>query len=484
MEEEQGKIFTNGINAATGDYLLPPLTMGEAAGYIQHKEQAPLPMLRWWERLKRSLSALHKEFPPELDPCDPSNAGWGIVYHQEEDPEVIAALRNLLETRRKGADDPRKVRELVYRGETSVPDWLANQGVAATTYDIYKVPYYLLVVGSPARIPFSFGYQLSFAYAVGRLHFDTLQEYSAYVNSLLAYEQSPVRNARQIVYFAPCHDPATRISTSQLITPLVSGMPETDNHPRVLPVAAEKGFSSQAWLGVDARKSRLEAIFNGQEGIPTPSLLFTASHGLGCPNQTPTQRQLSGALVCQEWPGEGRMQPGYYFSSADLPDNARLQGMMVFHFACYGGGTPDHDTFAGLVPSIVPTYAEQAFLAALPTRLLSHPEGGALACMGHIDRSFAVSIDSTQTGPRYQFYRNFLYRLMDGEPIGHCAHEFSRAAGELTYQLITFDIGQAKIDMPGANSQMISKWIERNDRGAFVVLGDPAARLRVKDMPV
>ena len=42
----------------------------------------------------------------------------------------------------------------------------------------------------------------------------------------------------------------------------------------------------------------------------------------------------------------------------------------------------------------------EAFLAALPRALLTHPNGGALACIGHIDRGWGYSITPPRAGPR------------------------------------------------------------------------------------
>ena len=68
-------------------------------------------------------------------------------------------------------------------------DFLTCKGECRTTFrddkfrcrnvDPTCVPYYLLVVGCPARIPFGFCRELSVEYAVGLLSFDTAAGYAA-----------------------------------------------------------------------------------------------------------------------------------------------------------------------------------------------------------------------------------------------------------------------------------------------------------------
>ena len=473
-------LLPNGVDASTGDYLYPSIDLEAARGYIDQEEMAEDALLGWLHKQARTAATLTKDFPPDLDPADVRQAGWGILYAPDLDPSAKQVLQRLVAHRRQQADDPRTVKEFTYDGEPWAYKWLNRQGVSTGIYDPYQVPYYLLLAGSPQSIPFSFGFQLNVNYAVGRLHFDTPAEYARYVDSLIRCEQAAAEaNHREIVFFAPNHDEATAVSTSQLVTPLLNGVSATADRPAILPVAQACGFASRAYLGGNAVKERLRDIFTPAAPDAAPALLFTAGHGLGKQQSHPDQPALNGALLCQNWSGPGSIGPQDYFAAHDLLDEARLGGMITLHFACFGGGTPDQDRYARMVKDLPDYSARQAFLAALPRRLLGHPNGGALACLAHIDRIFTASIDTTRRGPRYQPYRNILYQLMRGKPVGYLnQREFSRLAADLS-NILNELREYAKIGGKVKSQELVPLWIERNDASSFLVLGDPAARLSI-----
>jgi len=155
--------------------------------------------------------------------------------------------------------------------------------------------------------------------------------------------------------------------------------------------------------------------------------------------------------------------------------------MIAFHFACYGAGTPDQDRFVHKPGQPPPVIASKPFIAALPKRLLSHPNGGALAVIGHVERAWGYSIQTANAGPQLIPFQNSIGRLLRGEPIGLAMKDFNERYAALSTNLS--DI-QEKIGfgMKVDDIVLASTWIERNDAEGYVVLGDPAVRLRVQDM--
>jgi hypothetical protein len=476
-------LLPNGVDGSTGDYIYPNLDLEAASEYIQQGEPEDDLLLGWLQKQARAAATLTRDFPPDLDQKKASQAGWGILYAPDLDAPTKEALQRLVQYRREQADDPRTVKEFTYDGESWAYKWLNNQGVSTGVYDPYRVPYYLLLAGSPQSIPFAFGFQLNVNYAVGRLHFDTAEAYARYIDSLIGYEKAAsVANRREIVYFAPNHDGSTAVSTSQLVAPLVSGVAETAERPAVMPVAQACRFASRPYLGGNASKNNLRTIVAPVTQAAAPALLFTASHGVGVKQSEADQPEVNGALLCQNWSGPGAINPDDYFAAHDLPADARLGGMISLHFACFGGGTPERDRYARMVRDLPDYSAKTPFIAALPRHMLAHPNGGALACLAHIDRIFTTSIDTTRRGPRYQPYRNLLYSLMRGVPVGYLnQHEFSRQAADLA-SILNERIEYGKIGGRVKGQELVPLWIERNDASSFLVLGDPAARLRVDDL--
>src|SRR4051812_46082699 len=114
--EIDGQVFLNGVNAVTGEYLSPPQDVSELAATIKSAGVRNDPaILSWLRRVWRALTAEHRGLPWDVQPDDVGRAGWGIVFHENEDPAVKAAMEPLVAHRRAHATDALAVRELCYR---------------------------------------------------------------------------------------------------------------------------------------------------------------------------------------------------------------------------------------------------------------------------------------------------------------------------------------------------------------------------------
>jgi hypothetical protein len=296
-------LYFNGIDGATGEYELPPLRTHDIAAIAMGEELDPrhIKELQGWNERVKALSHGPKPKRPRegVDPKNLAETGWGIIFaHGDERvPAIKEALSELLDFRRKqattrwrhyyqeytGADG--------YRPGESKMDFLERHGAGPGPADPDKAPYYLLIVGDPESIPYRFQYQLDVQYAVGRLHFDTLEEYAQYARSVVEAETGQVPLARQAAFFGVQNpdDRTTKLSAQHLVGPLAGKMD-----------ADQPSWDVQTRLAEEATKSQLAQLIGGTE---TPALLFTSSHGMGFPNGDARQLPHQGALLCQDWPG-------------------------------------------------------------------------------------------------------------------------------------------------------------------------------------
>ena len=470
-----------GVSAKTGRPL--PCTTPEALSFMAARQRKPDPVRSILESRAAPATAGFRGVVAEIeDPNDLAEAGWGVVFARDCDPSIRQALQPLVELRKKQAGDLFKVFEgsrAPALGEPAVR-WINRNGATLDVVDPYNgIPYFLLLIGSPESIAFEFQYTLDIYWAVGRLFFPTSDEYARYAASVVAYEAAPVvKTTRQVALFATAHDfdRATQLFTSKVAEPLA----KPDGPYGAL--GSTQKFALRKFLGNDATKGNFAKILKGEIEGGIPALIVSGTHGMEFELGDARQSEAQGALVCQGWPGYGSIEADDWFAARDVPDSVRLAGVIHFCFACYSAGCPREDNFARTEAGPRPI-AERPMIARLPQAMLTHPSGGALASLGHVDRAWAYTFVSNRGKGQVQGIRDVLARILSGDRIGHATDQFNVRWGALSTDL-TESIQAAAQGNNVPNAVLANRWAARDDARNYIILGDPAIRLRVNDMPV
>lgn len=417
----------------------------------------------------------------DVDPSKLEEAGWGMIFPKEIDPEVRARLQPLIDHRRKQVCNPRLFRIFEgpagYQARDTVTSWLSRFNVGLALVDpLLGVPLYLTIVGSPDEIPFEFQYLLDTYWSVGRLCFETPAEYGAYAEHVIEYETAhTIPHAKRVAVFSVKNpgDRATGLLMNQVAAPLVEGTTTAK------PLGERQGFQRQPIMGDEATKENLVRLLSGQVPGGQPALLFTGSHGVGFAPSDPHQSAKQGAILCQDWSG-GPIKPEQYFAAADVPVDAKVNGLIHFFFACYGGGCPKFDSYSRLADGSPKQIAAATMVARLPQRMLA---SGALAVVAHIDRAWSYSFQTGRGAAQVQEFREVMTRVMKGERIGQCTDQFNLRWAVLTANLVEAQRQQQLL--PGqviSDAALANLWVARDDARNYLTLGDPAVRLRVEDM--
>lgn len=418
---------------------------------------------------------------PDIDPNKLKEAGWGVVYAEGTPQEVKDALAPLLEHRKAEAGDLFRVFEGA-KGlrEGELPDaWVERNGSSFRMVDPKDgVPLYLLLVGDPTRIPFEFQYLLDLHWSAGRLEFDTAKEYAAYAEKVVAYEKLeaaklPTRKTATLFCTKNPGDRATGLLHNQAVKPMLEGSAS------VRKLDGVKDFRVRGVLAGEAQKQRLLRLLRGEEAGGRPAFLFTGSHGIRVKDNEARAREENGALLCQDWPGFGPTQPEHLLRAEDVTSSLDLSGMIHYLFACYGAGCPALDNFDRGSDGKPPRLLQQPIVSRLAQRMLRQ---GALAVLGHVDRAWTYSFQSGKGRPQVQDIRSVIVRLFQGDRLGKAMEEFNTQWATLA-ALMQEKEAQAAAGFGTLSPQALANlMVARNDARNYIILGDPAVRLRANEL--
>jgi hypothetical protein len=399
---------------------------------------------------------------------EPSRCGWKVIVHPLDWEWVRAELGEDLRALAAMRTGRSEFCPILFDCQGGSPeDWwawirLRLEGPAGPGRE---PPFYILILGSPQRIPFGFQMTLHAGGAVGRVHYDTPEEYRAYFRKLLGRK----RGIRGLDIFAPCHDEATELATARFAHPLADW-------------ACRKGLACRSII--DARGARKRATRAGFEamGRTGESILFATGHGLFEPR--PAQVELTGALCCPR-EDEAILDPARDLISPDLIGSAPcFPGSIIVMHSCYGFGMPSESALDHRC-GVLPGRKREDRISALPRKWLANP-GGPIAFIGHLDIALV-------------FKRNAVYRdgldpldpftwlveaiCLRGHTVGYAMSGLRRTVANLSnLSLMLLDQQErlkrgirGRLAFWARKGVVAEKLIRMNDAGKLLLFGDPAA---------
>lgn len=419
------------------------------------------------------------------DPNDLSLQRWGVIAPEGTRGDRLLQLIQPLIARRREQQGGHEVK--VYR----VPEKMSPAEAAVWKKTAYRdqsdldieLPRYQLMLGDLHEVPLSIQQLQSTDGFVGRLAFDQDDQYAAYVDKLLRWEGAPSTHREGRAVFHTVHDgtAATRVGHRSLVGPGLAVARKRHergqlNADQVLETGDPELPDPQAFL--DAAQ------------LDRPGVLFSMSHGEGPPrsgwDSAARQRAGQGAM---SFGREGRIH------GDDLKDARFLPGGLWFMLACFGAGSPDASAYAHWLAELkqlrqfrgnpkavlagIPQ--ERPFVAHLPKTVLASADGP-LAVVGHIDLAWTYSFQELDQGATNRpakflgLVRSALKRDRLGISFRELYRFFDQTNGELT---ALQDEARARGRELSAKERTRSGhlWMLRQDLGAYVLLGDPAARL-------
>ncbi len=423
-------------------------------------------------------------------------------------------LLSLVEPLRRKREAEQGREALVYRVDpemdaVAAANWIQNEYRDAVGRVESARPRYLALLGGPDVISWDFQQMLAGESFVGRIAFDADTQYEAYVSKVVRLsDEREIPKAHALFHAVLDGSRATQEGHKHLVLPslewarsaLTNGTFDAENILDIPMSSVGSPLDPTTAAGALLRESAQTRA----------GLLFTMSHGAGIPKagwkSAAEQREIQGAMVL------GRR--GDLLTANDITHSPFLAGGVWFMFACYGAGTPSHSAYfpwlqrlhalgflgksAEHVLEALPRAGERPFVAALPRAALANPEGP-LGFVGHVDLAWSWGFqdyDVTPTGfaqkNRADRFQSILQSLAHGHRFGVAHHELVQGFHSVNSKLMASyaALEQQKLGSPefvedrATQIRRANLWMQRQDLSAYVLLGDPAARLPIKRGPL
>lgn len=424
----------------------------------------------WWTRLAATAA---KGVMPNRAAV--SDGGWCIVFSDSLEPEAREAFRPLIELRKRQLE-PRGesvvVREFHagsrFCASESTRCFLERNCRGGKSRIERRLPQNILIVGSPTDVPYHIQYELGVQHSVGRLFFEDPGNYGHYVGSLIEVEELQSNEVpRRVGIFGPSHpgNQASLLGTkfAEQLAGEVRGL-STD-------------WGVEACLAANASKEGFRSMAGGES---PPRLFLSLGHSAVFGPRHPLQRDLQGALLCSKKSRETEGlcledQRQDIVTPEDIPSNGRLLGHIGIYSSCFSAGVPRWDEFFWNSGGKPIEQAAKAFIGATPQALLGRANGTASAIIAHVDKTWELSLELLPRTIRAT-YRNLIWNLMSGAPVGHAVRRFHKLHATLA-RLFVSELDNARAGTRCDAMHLTRLWKLLIETRGYILLGDPLARL-------
>jgi len=412
---------------------------------------------------------------------DLSEQRWGVIAPEgAEGDRLLAIARPLLRKREEDQGAP----PIIYRVPPRM-DALQSMTWRREVFDTGAhfrdaLPRYQLILGDLHQVSADLQVTQAIDAFVGRLAFDELEDYAAYVDKLLRWEREPAPSDRRRLLLHTVHDGtrSTAIGYRELVRPSL------DLLDRAIKYKPDLQRVDLLESGSDDDPYPDELL--SAAGHTSPTVLFSLSHGDGAPRRGwrsyELQRRHQGAM---SFGSSGSLTGELLRSRPFLP------GGLWFMLACFSAGTPSTSKFerwlrllgqSGAATSrpadvlrSLPATDQAPFVASIPKAALANPDGP-LGFIGHVDLAWTYAFRRVDSNDRAQSrparFGELLRAAVEGSRIGVAFRELYSAFTQIDSELV---YRQADPNTPPERRGHL--WMLRQDLAGYILLGDPAARL-------